>query len=365
MGDVRADRVAARGHQELVKPHTTMMVGAEDSSVPTIGVAPTEPRSQRGRHSGLLWALAKRLGQIAFVLVGVITITFSMLQVIPGDPARLILGKFATPESVATLRHEMGLDLPLTTQFVNMVVALFHGDLGTSLVSRTQTVNELIGPAFANTMSVVGFALVISLVIGIAVGIITGIRRNDAFDRVLQAVMVILLSTPPFMFGMVLLLVALRTKIAPAGGWHGTPVDSLKYIWLPALALSIALTPVIARSLRQSIRETFAQDFVEAAIARGLPRHRVVLRHVLPNSLLPIVGLIGYSLGGLIGGAAVVEIVFNIPGIGSRMMAAVGSRDFPVVQGIALVSAVTVIFFNALADAAYWIIDPRTRTAAL
>lgn len=290
-------------------------------------------------------------------------VTFSMLHVIPGDPARLILGKFANPESVATLRHTLGLDLPLTEQFTNMVVGLFQGNLGTSLVSRTQTVNDLIWPAYANTMSVVAVSLVISLVIGISVGIITGIRRNDGLDRGLQALMVILLSTPPFMFGMVLLLVALRTKIAPAGGWNGTPIDSLKYIWLPALALSIALAPVIARSLRQSIRETFAQDFVEAAIARGLPRRQVVLRHVLPNSLLPIVGLIGYSLGGLIGGAVVVEMVFNIPGIGSRMMAAVGSRDFPVVQGIALVSAVTVIFFNALADAAYWLIDPRTRTA--
>jgi peptide/nickel transport system permease protein len=342
----------------------TLSVGAEDSSAPTggPGVAGTTPRTSR--HAGLVPALARRLGQTAFVLFGVVVITFSLLHAIPGDPARLILGKLATPESVATLRHEMGLDLPLTTQFANLVTGLFHGDLGTSLVSRTQSVNELIVPAFANSLGVVAVALAISLVIGVSVGIITGIRRNDGFDRALQALMVILLSTPPFMFGMVLLLVALRTRVAPAGGWNTSPADSLTYIWLPALALSVALAPVIARSLRQSIRETFAQDFVEAAIARGLPRRRVVLRHVLPNSLLPIIGLIGYSLGGLIGGAAVVEVVFNIPGIGARMMAAVASRDFPVVQGIALVSAVTVIAFNALADAAYWLVDPRTRTAA-
>lgn len=312
----------------------------------------------------MLRALLQRLAQTAFVLAVVVTITFSLLHAIPGDPARLILGKLATPDSVATLRHEMGLDLPLTTQFWNLVVGIFHGDLGTSLVSQTQSVTDLILPAFANSLGVVAVALLISLVIGLPVGIITGIRRNDAFDRALQALMVILLSTPPFMFGMLLLLLALRTKIAPAGGWNTTPFDSLKYIWLPAFALSIALAPVIARSLRQSIRETFAQDFVEAAIARGLSRRRVIMRHVLPNSLLPIVGLIGYSLGGLIGGAAVVEVVFNIPGIGARMMAAVGSRDFPVVQGIALISAVAVIAFNALADLAYWVIDPRTRTAS-
>jgi peptide/nickel transport system permease protein len=339
-------------------------VGVEESSAPTGGDDTPAKGDRPNRYGGMVRALLPRLGQTVFVLAVVVSITFSLLHVIPGDPARLILGKLATPESVATLRHEMGLDLPLTTQFWNLLTGLFHGDLGTSLISQTQTVNELIGPAFANSLGVVAVALAISLVIGLSVGIITGIRRNDGFDRALQALMVILLSTPPFMFGMVLLLVALRTKIAPAGGWNTTPMDSLKYIWLPALALSVALAPIIARSLRQSIRETFAQDFVEAAIARGLPRRRVVLRHVLPNSLLPIIGLIGYSLGGLIGGAAVVEVVFNIPGIGARMMAAVASRDFPVVQGIALVSAVTVIAFNAMADAAYWIIDPRTRTAA-
>ena len=339
-------------------------VGAEGVSAPTDADAAPVPGAGAGRHAGLVRSLLQRLSQTVFVLAVVVTITFSLLHAIPGDPARLILGKLATADSVATLRHEMGLDLPLTTQFSNMLVGIFHGDLGTSLVSRTQTVNELVWPAFANSLGVVAVALCISLVIGLSVGIITGIRRNDGFDRTLQALMVILLSTPPFMFGMVLLLVALQTKIAPAGGWNSTPLDSLKYIWLPGLALSVALAPVIARSLRQSIRETFSQDFVEAAIARGLPRRRVILRHVLPNSLLPIVGLIGYSLGGLIGGAAVVEVVFNIPGIGSRMMAAVGSRDFPVVQGIALVSAVTVIIFNAMADLAYWVIDPRTRTAA-
>ncbi len=338
--------------------------GVEESSAPAGREDDLARADRRSRQRGMMRALLQRLAQTAFVLAVVVTITFSLLHAIPGDPARLILGKLATPDSVATLRHEMGLDLPLTTQFWNLVVGIFHGDLGTSLVSQTQTVTELILPAFANSLGVVAVALLISLAIGLPVGIITGIRRNDAFDRALQALMVILLSTPPFMFGMLLLLLALRTKIAPAGGWNTTPFDSLKYIWLPAFALSIALAPVIARSLRQSIRETFAQDFVEAAIARGLSRRRVIMRHVLPNSLLPIVGLIGYSLGGLIGGAAVVEVVFNIPGIGSRMMAAVGSRDFPVVQGIALISAVAVIAFNALADLAYWVIDPRTRTAS-
>lgn len=338
--------------------------GAEALPAPADLESATATTVRTRRYGGAVRSLLQRLGQTVFVLAVVVTITFSLLHAIPGDPARLILGKLATDESVATLRHEMGLDLPLSTQFANMVGGLFRGDLGTSLVSRTQTVNQLVWPAFANSLGVVAVALGISLVIGLSVGIITGIRRNDGLDRGLQALMVILLSTPPFMVGMLLLLLALRTKIAPAGGWNSTPWDSLTYIWLPGLALSVALAPVIARSLRQSIRETFSQDFVEAAIARGLPRRRVILRHVLPNSLLPIVGLIGYSLGGLIGGAAVVEVVFNIPGIGSRMMAAVGSRDFPVVQGIALISAVTVIIFNALADLAYWVIDPRTRTAA-
>lgn len=335
--------------------------GSVADAASAVVTAASAGRTRGGNGMGR--ALSRRLGQTFLVLVGVVVITFSMLHAIPGDPARLVLGKLATPDSVAELRHEMGLDKPLTTQFWDLVSGLPRGDLGTSLVSRTQSVGELIRPAFVNTIGVVTVALIISLVIGLTVGIVTGIRRNDGLDRGLQALMVVLLSTPPFMFGMVLLLVALKTKIGPAGGWNHDPLDSLRFIWLPGLALSAALAPVVARSLRQSVRETMAQDFVEAAIARGLPRRRIIMRHVLPNSLLPLIGLVGYSLGGLIGGAAVVEVVFNIPGIGSRMMAAVASRDFPVVQGIALVSAVAVITFNALADAAYWVVDPRTRTA--
>lgn len=326
-------------------------------------LASASPRP-RGAGTALASALLRRVGQMAIVTALVFVITFALIHVIPGDPARMILGKNATPEAVAALRERLGLDEPLLTQFFTVLGRALHGDLGTSLVSQTQSVTSIAVPAFINSIGVVVVALALSAIIGGVIGVVAGVRGSGVVDSSLQALMIVLLATPPFMFGFLLLLLALVTGVAPAGGWNDTPLDSLPYIWLPALALSAALAPIIGRSLRQSIRESFREDFVEAAIARGLPMRRVTLRHVLPNSLLPIVGLIGYSIGGLIGGAAIVEVVFNIPGLGSAMMGAVASRDFPVIQGIALISAITVIVVNALADAAYWIIDPRTRVSS-
>lgn len=313
---------------------------------------------------GVVGNVGRRLLHTSFVLLVVFTITFALIHVIPGDPARMILGKSATQDAVDALREELGLNEPILTQFWNTLSGIFHGDFGTSLVSGTQSVTSIISPAYTNTIGVVALALIFSLIIGISVGVFAGMKGSGLTDVTVQAVLVVLLATPPFMFGFLLLLLALYTGVAPAGGWNENPFDSLQYMWLPALALSAALAPIIGRSLRQTIRETMHEDFVESAIARGLPQRHIILKHVLPNSLLPLVGLIGYSLGGLIGGATVVEVVFNIPGMGAAMMQAVGSRDFPVIQGIALISAVTVIFFNAMADVAYWVIDPRTRSAS-
>lgn len=323
--------------------------------------APASSRSPRAGVS-LAKALTRRILHMAVITLIVFVITFALIHVIPGDPARMILGKTATPESIAALRERLGLDEPILTQFGQVLVRALHGDLGTSLVSQTQSVTDIAVPAFINSLGIVIVSLALAAIIGGLLGIIAGVRGSGVVDTSIQALMVVLLATPPFMFGFVLLLFALATGVAPAGGWNTTPLDSLPYTWLPALALSAALTPIIARSLRQSIRETLREDFVEAAIARGVPMHTVVWKHVLSNSMLPIIGLIGYSIGGLIGGAAVVEVVFNIPGLGSAMMGAVASRDFPVIQGIALISAITVVIANGLADAAYWIIDPRTRS---
>lgn len=324
----------------------------------------SEPE-RRGRYAGIfVLALARRTLQMFIVAFLVLIITFALIHLIPGDPAMMILGKMATPDALEALRAKLHLDLPLIEQFWTLLRGIAVGDLGTSLVSETQSVSSIVFPAFLNSLSIVGLTVVISLVLGLSIGILAGIRRGDWLDNLIRAVMVLLLATPPFMFGFLLLLLALNTGIAPAGGWGTSPADSLQYLWLPSLALSASLTPVIGRSMRQSVRETLGQDFTESAIARGLPTRTLILRHVLPNSLLPIIGLLGYTISGLIGGAAIVEVVFNIPGVGSAMVAAVGSRDFPVVQGIALVSAIAVIIFNGLSDAAFWLIDPRTRKAS-
>ena len=166
---------------------------------------------------------------------------------------------------------------------------------------------------------------------------------------------------PPFLVGFLLLLFALDTAAFPAGGWGNGLSGSLDYLPLPALALSAYLTPIIARTVRQSIHEVLSENFIEAAVARGLPAWRLVARHILPNGLLPLITLVGYNIGALIGGAVVIEAVFNLPGIGSALVYAVSARDYPVVEGAALVTAILVVIINAVADVLYQYVDPRTR----
>ena len=333
-----------------VDQRATQLVGARE-----IG-----GRRGSGRSGRLARRFLARLAQIASVTVLVIVITFVLIHVVPGDPARMLLGRAASPEALAALRARLGTDLPLTQQFWNMVVGLSRGDLGTSLVSQSQSVTSIVVPAFANTLTLVATAVAFSLVIGLTLGLICGLNRGGRIDLVLSNTMVLLLACPGFLVGFLLLLFALKTELAPAGGWGNGPL-SFRYVWLPSLALAAGLSPIIARALRVSIHQTMSQDFIEGAISRGLRHSTLVVKHVVPNSLLPLIGVVGYSVSGLLAGAAAVEIVFNVPGIGLAMMFAVQNRDFPVIQGIVLITALTVISFNVVVDLLFVIVDPRTR----
>ncbi len=327
-----------------------------------IGGPETDGRAGRRRSGRLTRRLVLRLAQIATVTALVVVITFVLIHVVPGDPARMLLGRSASPEALAALRARLGTDLPLAQQFWNMVIGLTRGDLGRSLVSQSQSVTSIVLPAFANTLTVVGTAVALSLLFGLTLGLVCGLNRGSRIDLVLGNAMVLLLASPGFLIGFLLLLLALKTALAPAGGWGDGPLSSFQYVWLPSLALAAGLSPIIGRSLRVSIHQTMSQDFVEGAISRGLRPSTLVLKHILPNSLLPLIGVVGYSVSGLLAGAAAVEIVFNVPGIGLAMMFAVQNRDFPVIQGIVLVTALTVISFNVVVDLLFLIVDPRTRT---
>jgi peptide/nickel transport system permease protein len=200
---------------------------------------------------------------------------------------------------------------------------------------------------------------------GVPVGLLTGLTPSRLLDAGIRVGAVVLFALPPFFVGLMLLLVvSLEWGLAPAGGWASGWPDNLEYVWLPSLALAAYMTPIIVRTVRQSTRSIIDQPFVEAALLRGLPYRTVVLRHVLPNSLLPVVTLVGLNVATLVGGAVVIEALFTLPGIGTDLLVAVGSRDYPVIQGIALVTAVMVVIVNAGTDALYAIVDPRSRVSA-
>ena len=315
------------------------------------------------RRAGLVGPLASRLVQMVVVALVVMFITFLLIHIVPGDPALSILGQRATPTAVAELHRQLHLDDPLPNQLWILVSGVATGDLGTSVINQDTPVSQIVFPALRVTMSLIGLTAVFSLVVGLALGLVSGMSTKRPVDTGIRAVLMVLIATPSFLIGFLLLLVALRTGIAPPGGWASGFVGGLDHLWLPSVALSAYLAPVIARAARQSVRETLGQDFAEAAIARGLPRRTLIFRHVLPNSLLPVISLVGFNLGALIGGAVIVEVVFNLPGIGSRLVFAVASRDYPVVQGIALTTAILVILISGLTDLAYHFADPRTRTA--
>ncbi|SDW90129.1 peptide/nickel transport system permease protein [Arthrobacter sp. cf158] len=310
----------------------------------------------------VLRILLGRVLQIVLVALFVTVGTGALVRLIPGDPARAILGSRASPEAVSALRGELGLDLPMIQQLGESVAKLFQGDLGTSFAVRGQDVLSLILPALAVTASLAAVALVFSIVSGVGVGLWLALVRRPEADLAGRLVMTVLLALPGFMAGLILLyVVSVQLKLAPAGGWAGSWPGNARYIWLPALALTIYLGSLIARAVRQAALDTIGEPFVQAARTRGVPRSRIVLRHILPNAILPVIPLVGLNAGFLVSGAVIVESVFALPGLGAKLLEAMGSRDLPVVQGIALITALSIVVFNLLADLANIAADPRLR----
>lgn len=311
---------------------------------------------------GLVPAL-RVLAQAIAVAAGVVVVTFLLVRLVPGDPARAILGEQASPEAIRALRAELGLDQSLPSQFVDYVRGLAEGDLGTSLTNRGTPVSTLVLDGLANTMLLVLASIVVSVFVGVALGLWGGTSQRKAIDVVLRSVAMVLLAAPVALVGLVLILtVAVGAGLAPAGGWGDGYPDNLRYLWLPTLALSLHLTPIIQRAVRQRARVVLRDEHIEAAIGRGLSPLRVTLAHVLPNCALPVITLVGLSLGGLVSGAVVVEAVFGLHGTGATLVRAVDDRDYPVIQGVALVAALITVIGNLLAEAAQRAVDPRTRS---
>lgn len=307
--------------------------------------------------------VARMTGQALVTLFAVVVLVFLLVRLIPGDPVRVILGMEYSPERADALRAELNLDGTLLEQFVAYIGGLFRGDLGESTAQQGRSVVDVIAESLPTTMSLVITAIAISVVVGIVFGLVAGITKRRALDLAVRTWSMLSFSVPTFLVALLLIFVfALTLNLLPAGGWPGSWPDNLKFLILPGIALSAHLTTMIARTVRQGAIDAQGMQFMEAASARGLPARILNIRHVLPNSVLPVLTLVGVSFGALLTGAIIVEAVFGIPGLGAEMSRAVSRRDYPVVQGVALVTAVIVVVSGYIVEIAYTLIDPRART---
>lgn len=311
----------------------------------------------------LVFALRRLLSAIPTLLI-VTLLVFGMVKLLPGDPARLMLGEEATPQALTELRHSMGLDRPLSQQYVGWLGSVLHLDFGTSLKDNT-SVGSLIADKLPVTIELAVFSMLISLLIALPAGLLSALRRGSWVDQGVTLLALSGISLPNFFLGILLIyLFSIRLAWIPASGYTSlleNPARNLLLLLLPAVTLGVHSGAVLTRYLRSSLSETLMQDYVRTAHAKGLPARRVTLKHALRNALIPFLTVFGLQLGGLLGGAVITEQIFSIPGFGRLLVDAVFTRDLPVIQGMVLVSAVAVFLVSFLVDLGYAAADPRIR----
>ncbi|ASJ73070.1 ABC transporter permease [Granulosicoccus antarcticus] len=307
--------------------------------------------------------LLKRLSSLVVTAIIVSIIVFSVTQLLPANAATMILGEYATPESLAALNAKLGLDDPAWAQYWNWFSGILHGDFGISL--RTgQPVGPVILSAFGNSAILAVCALFLVSLISIPLGVLAAARRGKPVDLGVSLISYLGVSLPEFVLATLLLAWLASPAIAlfPASGYvpfAENPLKALHHIALPVLTLTIVLTAHVSRMVRSEMVDTLESDFVRAARLRGLSAKRVLFRHALPNSMLPAITVIALDIGYLIGGVIVVEEVFSFPGVGRQLILAIQNRDLPMLQAGALLMAVTYAAANLLADLAYALLDKR------
>jgi peptide/nickel transport system permease protein len=305
-----------------------------------------------------------RLIQSIPVAFGVTLIVFFMARLLPGNPALALLGQRATPTSVAALSKQLGLDAPVWEQYFVFLGRIFQGNLGTSITYQ-QPVTSLLAQAIPVTMSLLGLALLFSLVISIPLAALAAFRPGGARDLGVRAFTLLGQGMPQFWLGiMLILLLAVGLRAFPVGGYGNSAGDHLYYLFLPALTLAITMCPTIIRSLRSSMIGVLESDYVGTAKSKGSYGAALFRGHVLRNAAIPTVSVIGVNLGFLVGGSLVIEKVFALPGLGSMMINAIFTRDFPTIQGVTLFVALFVVVVGILTDVVYTMLDPRVNFGA-
>ena len=300
--------------------------------------------------------LARRLVQSVLILFGVSVITFALLYILPADPAQQIAGRSANAATLASVREQLGLDRPFHEQYWRYLTHLVQGDLGRSYLQKTE-VSTLIASRLPASLQLMVGAIFCELLLGLSLGVLAALRRGRVTDRLLMLLSFTVISAPQFVVGILLLYVfGVKLGWFPIGG-YGT----FSHLVLPSLTLGLLGAGWYARMMRSSMLDVLHQDYIRTARAKGVARAGVVLRHALPNALLPIIAMIGIDIGLFMSGIVVVESVFGWPGIGQLAWQAIQRVDIPIIMGVTLVSAVAIVLGNLLADLIAPLIDPRIK----
>ena len=314
-----------------------------------------------------MWAYAgRRLIAAVPILFGLSLLVFAMMALIPGDPATAILGNFATPENIARLNRQLGLDRSLPEQYLTWLGNLLQGDMGRSYALNRPVADEVFERLGA-TLLLAGTSLVLCSILGLLAGIAAAVRQFGWTDRIITLLVLVGISTPSFWLGLLLIaLFAVHLQWLPASGMFalyggGDAADLLIHLAMPAATLAVIAAAVIARLTRTAMLEVLRQDHIRTARAKGLTETRVIFRHAFLSALVPVVPVIGVQAGFVLGGAVYIETVFQWPGIGRMLVNAISTRDLLLVQGGVLVLAASYVLFNLLADLAQTAIDPRLR----
>jgi peptide/nickel transport system permease protein len=309
----------------------------------------------------MLRFLGLRLIHTLPVIVGITLAAFVLIHAVPGDPIRIMLGGKASQAHVDEVEHQLGIDRPLPEQYVDFVVGLPQGDLGTSIILR-RPVSSVVGERIGPSVFLLAYATLIAVALALPLGIVSALRRNRIADHLIRLLTLIAFAMPAFWLGLIFIrTLSLKLGAFPVAGYGSGFLDNLHHLTLPALTIGLFLAAMLVRSLRSSLIEVFSAEYIEAARARGLSESRVVLKHALRNSLIATITVLAVNLGWLISSAVVIERVFDIPGLGHLLVESIFTRDFPTIQALTLVFGLLVITINLLSDLAYAAVDPRVR----
>lgn len=303
----------------------------------------------------------RRLAQMVPVLFLISLFVFFLVRLVPGDPASIMLGPRATDEGVAELRAHLQLDRPIWVQYGVFLRNVAQGDLGDS-IRRREPVRDILADRLRPTLFLVAYAAVLAVALSLPLAALAAVYRGRWIDAVVRAFVLLSLAMPAYWIGMMLLQqFAVRWQVFPVSGWGETFPQHLHALFLPALALALAIASILIRGLRASLIETMDADHVRTARAKGLPGGRVFTWHVLRNASLSTVTLLGVNLAFLVGGTTVIETIFSVPGIGQLIVRSIFDRDYPVIQGVTLLFGVLVMVINLATDLSYALLDPRLR----